>query len=106
MGKMIKGGTRAKRRGIKITRLMARDGEYCQLCGDPLDRHIDDDMDPLFITFDHIVPASKGGTDDIRNLQLAHKSCNEARGNMHVFEYKERWQNGIAGALKASARAS
>lgn len=30
---------------------------------------------------DHIFPKSLGGTDDIKNLALAHKLCNSKRGN-------------------------
>ena len=50
------------------------------LCGLPLDRHIPDVLNPEYITFDHIVPESDGGTDDLNNLQLAHRLCNQLRG--------------------------
>jgi 5-methylcytosine-specific restriction endonuclease McrA len=43
----------------------------------------------MYITFDHIVPYSHGGTADLYNMQLAHKACNEARGAMHMFEWNE-----------------
>lgn len=32
-------------------------------------------------TVDHIHPRSKGGPDDLDNLQLAHWRCNRAKGN-------------------------
>lgn len=32
-------------------------------------------------TVEHLVPLSKGGTNDIKNLRLAHQSCNQDRGN-------------------------
>ncbi|MEL7043064.1 MAG: HNH endonuclease [Pseudomonadota bacterium] len=32
-------------------------------------------------TIDHILPVSKGGTDDPGNLQLAHAQCNKVKGN-------------------------
>lgn len=30
---------------------------------------------------DHVIPISLGGTNSIKNLRLAHKACNAARGN-------------------------
>lgn len=93
----------SKRRGMNITKLMARDGMYCKLCGQPLDRHIKDDRSPDYVTFDHIVPSSAGGLDDLSNLQLAHQSCNQARGNMSIEEYLERWPSGKASGLNPEA---
>ena len=33
-------------------------------------------------TIDHIMPLSRGGTNDIKNLQLACKRCNSMKSNM------------------------
>jgi 5-methylcytosine-specific restriction endonuclease McrA len=33
------------------------------------------------VNIDHIVPVSKGGTNDITNLTLAHIKCNSKKGN-------------------------
>ncbi len=33
------------------------------------------------LTIDHIQPQSKGGTDRLDNLRLAHERCNRKRGN-------------------------
>lgn len=33
---------------------------------------------------DHVVPKSVGGSDDLSNLALAHKKCNNDRGNGYV----------------------
>lgn len=51
-------------------------GRVCHLCGRP-------GAD----TLDHLVPRSKGGTDELDNLAPAHKSCNSRRGAMAL----EQW---------------
>lgn len=70
-----------KRRGHRITFLMSRDGANCTICNGPLDRHLRDWHGPNYITFDHLIPRSLGGTDVISNLRLAHQHCNNERGN-------------------------
>ena len=32
-------------------------------------------------TFDHIVPRSKGGSNAVENMQLAHACCNKVKGD-------------------------
>lgn len=57
---------------------IAHTGEYqvdCALCKTYLD--IDE------ATIDHKIPKSKGGTNDIKNLQLAHQVCNKVKGNYY-----------------------
>jgi 5-methylcytosine-specific restriction endonuclease McrA len=65
-----------KWRWQRVTKLMARDGTDCTICGEPLDRHIKDEFSPMYITFDHIVPRAFGGLDLLTNLRLAHATCN------------------------------
>lgn len=92
-----------KLRGIHITYLMARDGEDCALCGEPLDRHIKNENHPLYVTFDHIIPSSSGGPDTLDNLQLAHLKCNQGRDCMTMeqwFDHLEECANGRQPASK------
>ncbi len=74
------GPSRRRRRWRMVTRLMARDGESCTLCGDALSRKVDDPNHPLYITFDHKIARACAGLTTFVNLQLAHRRCNEARG--------------------------
>lgn len=69
-----------KWRWQRVTRLMARDGQDCTICQQPLDRHVKDVFSDAYITFDHITPRAAGGTDHIDNLRLAHAVCNRQRG--------------------------
>lgn len=52
--------------------LIERDGYQCKSC---------DNQDDLAI--DHIIPLSKGGSDDLSNLQILCKSCNSSKGDRH-----------------------
>lgn len=53
-----------------ILSLMERDGYKCGKCGS-----IDN------IQVDHIMPLSRGGTDDLDNLQFLCRQCNLEKGN-------------------------
>ena len=48
-------------------------GFICPLCGGT--------MLPEDITIDHILPKSRGGSNHISNLQLAHLACNLDKDN-------------------------
>lgn len=57
-----------------------RDGWTCQLCFEAVDR----DAGPLsdwYPSLDHIVPQSRGGSDEWENLRLVHRWCNAVRGD-------------------------
>lgn len=81
MGK-IRDKTRmhSRERGRQITRLLARDGDTCVLCGLRLNRKVQDTRSPEYVTFDHVLPRSLGGLDILSNLRLVHQRCNLRRG--------------------------
>ena len=55
-------------------RVLRRDGYICAYCGQ------------MANTVDHILPVSKGGTDDMENLVAACTSCNSRKSNkLSVF---------------------
>lgn len=75
-----------KWRWQRVTQIMARDGLLCAICGLILSRAVKDPESADYITFDHIVPTSRGGLSVVANLRLAHRSCNMARGNEPLIE--------------------
>jgi len=60
----------------KTAEVFARDGKTCRRCGT---------MDNL--TIDHIRPISKGGTDDLLNLQVLCRRCNASKGARYEDSY-------------------
>lgn len=65
----------SKIRNNKPTRsaIYERDGHKCQYCGSTRK-----------LTIDHIVPKSKGGSDDWDNLVVACSSCNIKKGDRYL----------------------
>lgn len=66
--------------GVWRAKIAERDRWHCGICGEPVNPQVKY-PDPLQATLDHIVPVSRGGTNDPTNLRLAHMSCNRSRGN-------------------------
>lgn len=68
--------------GRKIARLanqvVATYGSTCWLCGNPIDLTAAK-KSPWGLTVDHVLPRSRGGTDDLCNLRPAHHRCNVKR---------------------------
>lgn len=52
----------------------------CGICGQPVDKSLKYPH-PLSPTVDHIIPCARGGSDDLDNLQLAHRKCNRDKGD-------------------------
>jgi len=53
-------------------RVIARDGLVCQYCKA--------NLMPSEATIDHVVPVSRGGSDDLENLRVACRKCNVKKG--------------------------
>ena len=58
-----------------------RDNGKCAYCG----RH----RNIKYMTIDHIIPISKGGTDDMSNLQCTCKACNNLKEDMFPSEFTD-----------------
>ena len=46
----------------------------CGICGMPVDKSLKYPH-PMSPSVDHIIPCARGGSDDLDNLQLAHRKC-------------------------------
>ncbi len=74
--------------------LYNRDERQCFYCGKPLSFQQ--------MTIDHVVPISRGGTDDVFNLVLCCRECNDAKGDrptegaedLHVHLFKRAVRDG------------
>lgn len=81
------------RRSIAITQtrrraIYDRDEWICGFCGYEVDHQLDG-TDPFGPTLDHIMPRSKGGSDDEANLRLVHRYCNAARSNRDALTIEQ-----------------
>ena len=65
---------------VSIQELMDRDGTSCALCGGEIDFTLKY-PDPQSKSIDHVLPRSRGGTDEKSNLTLAHLVCNFRKHN-------------------------
>jgi len=63
----------AKQRLMRVKKIKRRDGSKCWLCGERFNANSE-------VTIDHAIPKSRGGTNELHNLRLAHGDCNRKRG--------------------------
>lgn len=74
----------------KLNKLFIRDNGICHICNKLCDYNDYVVRDKTIIcgnnypSIDHIIPISKGGTDDWNNLKLAHRYCNSVKGSKMV----------------------
>lgn len=61
---------------VSLDAVIARDGMVCRICGSEVAAGKLREL-----SFDHIVPLSKGGTHTEDNIQVAHFVCNQRKGN-------------------------
>jgi len=64
-------------RDVNLTYLIERDGGRCGLCH----KLVRDKKGPMRPSIDHIIPLSRGGTNTLDNVHLAHYRCNLSKGN-------------------------
>jgi 5-methylcytosine-specific restriction endonuclease McrA len=78
----------SRRRGQRKT--LARHQKHCHICGKWLDFDAPFHS-PDFVTLDHIVPISRGGSNALKNLHLAHRQCNERKADVDPFQQPEKY---------------
>jgi hypothetical protein len=64
--------------------LRERDGAQCFYCHRPQSRR-------RFLTIDHVVPKSKGGSNKLKNCVLACHRCNNEKDDLLLVEWVDRW---------------
>lgn len=74
------GYAEAQQRLKHLPRMVSAQWHTCPICGCHLEFNRSE-MGPWFVTFDHVIPKSKGGPDRPGNLLAVHKSCNEEKGD-------------------------
>lgn len=68
---------RSKKSSTEVRSLLARDGDHCFLCCQPLGSDI---------TVEHLVAVAHGGPNHLSNKVLMHRPCNERVNHMSVAE--------------------
>jgi hypothetical protein len=64
---------------INPLKIYKRDNWVCQICGEKVNPKLRY-PNPMSASLDHIIPLSKGGTHETKNVQLAHLICNLRKG--------------------------
>lgn len=72
--------TSAERQAVRDL-IVARDGQNCHVCTGVINLTLSPTHD-YGPTIDHVLPIRNGGTSDLWNLKLAHKTCNDQRGHI------------------------
>lgn len=73
----------------KVRKWLLATQDRCALCGKPIDKTLKTPH-PMSAEVDEIVPISKGGSPISRdNVQLAHRICNQRKGNRMALRAEE-----------------
>lgn len=77
--------------------IYARDDWTCQICLEDVDADLVGTRSAWRPSIDHILPRSKGGSDEPSNLRLAHLWCNSVRSDERAYT-EEDLRHGRAAA--------
>lgn len=68
-----------RRSAVKLFNIIKYGKLTCELCKEVIPKNKNDKSKRL--SYDHIIPKSKGGNGNFENLQIAHRICNARKGN-------------------------
>jgi 5-methylcytosine-specific restriction endonuclease McrA len=71
--------------GLWVEKILETYGFICYLCNDPIDMKLPR-TSKRGATVDHIIPLSRGGSDELDNLRLTHWSCNMKKSDKLIEE--------------------
>lgn len=69
---------------------MARHGPYCGICTRWVNMKLAGSNDPMAPSVDHIIAVADGGSNELDNMQLAHRVCNEGKSSDKGNEVKQQ----------------
>ncbi|MBY4383977.1 HNH endonuclease [Rhodococcus fascians] len=90
--------------GPQRRRILERDGHACQVCGAAAGMpFVDEPTRKAQMTMGHIIPVSRGGTDEDSNLRTECQRCNDEARNVtqnpsdpdHVFNDAQNIKGGV-----------
>lgn len=90
---------------LRLRRLVRAQSSFCAGCGERMKFKVPPDS-PLTVTFDHVVPASMGGTRAYANGLAKHARCNGERGNQPPTGCDRVWQAVVEVRLPRSTPAA
>lgn len=78
---------------IDALEVIEKYGSDCHICGKPIDLNISRDPKNVgsknSLQIDHVIPRTKGGSDEIENLRPAHAFCNKRKSDAFVTRLEE-----------------
>jgi 5-methylcytosine-specific restriction endonuclease McrA len=78
--KTTKRRTKSKPSRLSADNLIREYGANCHICNEPIDLELPR-TSRMGLTVDHVIPLSKGGSDELDNLRPAHWICNNRKSD-------------------------
>lgn len=78
--KTVKRQSKTKPSRLAADQVLREYGDKCHICKKPIDLELAR-TSRMGLTVDHVIPLSKGGTDEIDNLRPAHWICNNRKSD-------------------------
>jgi len=78
--KTVKRQSKTKPSRLAADQVLREYGDKCHICSEPIDLELAR-TSRMGLTVDHVIPLSKGGTDELANLRPAHWICNNRKSD-------------------------